>query len=194
MAKLTAGSIFPDYTVSTQFEDRTTIRRIAGGKPLMLVVLRYIGCTSCRYDVHMLLKNHERFAEKGVAVAVVMQSTPASIRSALRDEPLSFPIICDPECAIYQDLEIRPAASREEMLGDGEAARKFMKKREAVKALGFTHGEYEGIEEQLPAFFYIGGDMRVITAHYAKSIGDMPSAEEMLAMCGADPGAPGSPV
>ena len=48
MAKLSAGNIFPDYTVTTQFEDGTTISRIAGGKPLMLVVLRYIGCPSFR--------------------------------------------------------------------------------------------------------------------------------------------------
>ena len=75
MARLSAGSIFPDYTVSTQFEEETTIRRIAGGKPLMLVVLRYIGCPSCRYDVHMLQKNYEKFVEKGGSVAVVMQST-----------------------------------------------------------------------------------------------------------------------
>ena len=104
MAKLSAGNIFPDYTVTTQFEDGTTISRIAGGKPLMLVVLRYIGCPSCRYDVHMLQVNYERFAEKGVTVAVVMQSTPESIRAALKDEPLSFPIICDPEYKLYNDL------------------------------------------------------------------------------------------
>ena len=182
MAKISAGSIFPNYTVTTQFEDETTIADIAGGKPLMLVVLRYIGCPSCRYDVHMLQENYERFVEKGVSVAVVMQSTPESIRSALRDEPLSFPIICDPKYEIYNDLEIRPAESREEMLGGEEAARKFLKKREAIQALGYTHGEYEGIEEQLPAFFCMDGDLKVGLAHYAKGIGDMPTVEEMLAM------------
>ena len=182
MAKLFPGSTFPDYTVSTQFEDETTIRRIAGGKPLMLVVLRYIGCPSCRYDVHMLQENQDRFAEKGVSIAVIMQSTPESIRSALRDEPLSFPIICDPEYAIYNDLEIMPAKSREELLGGEEAVQKFMKKREAIQELGYTHGEYEGIEEQLPAFFYMDGNLKVLLAHYAKGIGDMPTAEEMLAL------------
>ncbi|MBR5382760.1 MAG: redoxin domain-containing protein [Clostridia bacterium] len=182
MAKLSAGSIFPDYTVTTQFEEATTISRIAGGKPLMLVVLRYIGCPSCRYDVHMLQINHEQFKKKGVSVAVVMQSTPESIRAALQDEPLSFPIICDPEYKLYNDLEIKPAGSREEMLGSEETLQKFRKKREAIRELGYTHGEYEGIEEQLPAFFYMNEKLEVITAHYAEGIGDMPTAEEMLAM------------
>ena len=184
MAKLYADSIFPNYTVSTQFEDVTTIRKIADGKPLMLVVLRYIGCPSCRYDVHMLQVNYERFVEKGVSIAVVMQSTPESIRTALQDEPLSFPIICDPAYRIYNDLEIQPAKNREEMLGGEEAVQKFMKKREAIQELGYTHGEYEGIEEQLPAFFYMDKELKVLTAHYAKGIGDMPTAEEMLKVPG----------
>ena len=57
-----------------------------------------------------------------------------------------------------------------------------MKKREDIQRLGYTHGEYEGIEEQLPAFFYMNENLKVLTAHYAKGIGDMPTVEEMLAM------------
>ncbi len=182
MAKLSEGDFFPDRTVSTQFEDATTIRRIADGKPLMLTVLRYIGCPSCRYDIHMLQINHEQFVRKGVSVAAVMQSTPESIRSALKDEPLSFPIICDPEYALYNALEIMPAESMEALLGSGAAAQKFMQKRESIRALGYAHGDYEGIEEQLPAFFLLDRDLKVKIAHYAKAIGDMPTVEEMLAL------------
>ena len=68
------------------------------------------------------------------------------------------------------------------MLGSEEVMKKFMKKREAIQELGFIHGEYEGIEEQLPAFFYMDEELKVLSAHYAKGIGDMPTAEEMLAM------------
>ncbi len=180
MPKLSAGDIFPDYTVSTQFEDGTTVRKIAGGKPLMLMVLRYIGCPSCRFDVHDLQVHYDQFVEKGLSIAVVMQSTPESIRTSLRDEPLSFPIICDPEYRIYNDLEILPAKDREEMLGSEEAIRKFRKKMEGIRELGYAHGEYEGIEEQLPAFFYMDADLKILTAHYARGIGDMPTAAEML--------------
>ena len=68
------------------------------------------------------------------------------------------------------------------MLGSEETLQKFRKKREAIHELGYTHGEFEGIEEQLPAFFYMNEKLKVITAHYAEGIGDMPTAEEMLAM------------
>ncbi len=182
MARLLTGDLFPDFTVTTQFENGTSIRKIAGGKPLMLVVLRYIGCPSCRYDVHMLQVNWDRFAQKGVSVAVVMQSTPESIKKALADEPLSFPIICDPEYRIYNALEVKPAASMKELAGGEASVAKFMTKRAAIAELGYAHGAYEGIEEQLPAFFYLDAGLKVLTAHYAEGIGDMPTAEEMLAL------------
>ena len=182
MARLVPGDSFPDFTVTTQFESETSISKIAGGRPLMLVVLRYIGCPSCRYDVHRLQVNWEKFVEKGVSVAVVMQSTPEMIRKALADEPLSFPIICDPEFKIYNTLEVKPAASMKELGGSEASMAKFMEKRAAIQELGYAHGEYEGIEEQLPAFFYMDADLKVLTAHYADGIGDMPTAEEMLKM------------
>lgn len=178
--RLTCGDLFPDLSVKTQYEDETSIRKIMDGQPLMLVVLRYIGCTSCRYDVHLMQKNYERFVEKGVKVAVVMQSPVETIRRDLKDEPLSFPIISDPEYTIYKTLEIQPAKDMAELIGPEEDKAKFMAKREGIAASGFTHGDYEGIEEQLPAFFYIDQDMTVKEAHYARSIGDMPTVEEML--------------
>jgi len=68
------------------------------------------------------------------------------------------------------------------MLGDEKAAKRLMNKFADIQKLGYTHGEYEGIEEQLPAFFYMDKDMKILSAHYAKGLGDMPTAEEMLAM------------
>ncbi len=179
--RLQTGNLFPDMTVTTQFDENINLTEIMQGQPLMLVVLRYIGCTSCRYDVHMIQKNYERFVKKGVKVAVVMQSPVSTIQRDLKDEPLSFPIISDPEYTIYQSLDIQPAKDMAELIGPEEDKAKFMAKREDIVASGFTHGDYEGIEEQLPAFFYIDADMTIKEAHYARSIGDMPTVEEMLA-------------
>ena len=53
-------------------------------------------------------------------------------------------------------------------------------KAEIINQLGIVHGEYEGNEEQRPAFFYIDGDMTVIEAHYGKYTSDMPLADEAL--------------
>jgi len=45
----------------------------------------------------------------------------------------------------------------------------------------YAHGDYEGNEEQAPAFFYVDKDMTVLEAHYARTIVDMPLADEALA-------------
>ncbi len=84
----------------------------------------------------------------------------------------------DPEQKIYQLLEIRPASSREEMI-EGVLDRLKEKGAKAREA-GFSHGDYEGNEQQLPAMFIVNEDGIVEYANYAKNIMDMPTVDEVL--------------
>ena len=179
MARLVKGDKFPNFTVNTAFENGLTIEKIVDGKPTMFMVLRYIGCTVCRYDVHVLTERYNEFVEKGVNVVVVMQSKPEIVQRDLAGGTLPFHLICDEAQEIYKTLEINAAANMQELLGDGMA--KLQEKGAKAAAAGFAHGDYEGIEEQLPAFFYVDSDLTVKEAHYAKSIMDMPTVDEMLA-------------
>ena len=177
--KLVKGDKFPNFTVNTAFENGLTIEKIVDGKPTMFMVLRYIGCTVCRYDVHVLTERYNEFVEKGVNVVVVMQSKPEIVQRDLAGDTLPFHLICDEAQEIYKTLEINAAANMQELLGDGMA--KLQEKGAKAAAAGFAHGDYEGIEEQLPAFFYVDSDLTVKEAHYAKGIMDMPTVDEMLA-------------
>ena len=179
MARLVKGDKFPNFTVNTAFENGLTIEKIVDGKPTMFMVLRYIGCTVCRYDVHMLTERYNEFTEKGVNVVVVMQSKPEIVQRDLAGGTLPFHLICDEAQEIYKTLEINAAASMPELLGD--AMPKLQEKGAKAAAAGFVHGDYEGIEEQLPAFFYVDADLTVKEAHYAKNIMDMPTVDDMLA-------------
>ena len=179
MARLVAGEKFPNFTVNTAFENGLTIEKIADGKPTMFCVLRYIGCTVCRYDVHVLTQRYNEFVEKGVNVVVVMQSKPEIVQRDLAGGTLPFHLICDEAQEIYKTLEINPAADMPSLLGDG--LEKLQAKRAKVVEAGFVHGDYEGVEEQLPAFFYVDADLTVKEAHYAKNLMDMPTVDEMLA-------------
>ena len=179
MAKLIVGDKMPNFPVQTAFENDLTIEKIVGGKPTMFMVLRYIGCTVCRYDVHMLTQRYQEFVDKGVNVAVVMQSTPEIVQRDLDGQTLPFHLICDSEQEIYKTLEIIPAGSMPELLGD--SLPKLQEKSAAAAAAGFAHGDYEGVEEQLPAFIYVDADMFVKEIHYGKTIMDMPTIDEMLA-------------
>ena len=44
---------------------------------------------------------------------------------------------------------------------------------------GIKHGEYEGIETQLPALFIVDNEMNVTFAHYGKAAGDVPDIEKI---------------
>jgi peroxiredoxin len=180
MTRLTKGNKMPDFTVNTANRKNIRISEIADGKPSMMIVLRYIGCPLCRLDVHMLNERYDEFINKGVTVFFVMQSKPESIRRDLKDSPVPFEIVCDDKLEIYKTLCIDPAKTKEELLGDGAA--KLAERKEKIEKLGIVHGENEGIEEQLPAFFYLDKDLNVKYSHYAENIVDMPTIDDMLAM------------
>lgn len=179
MAKLVKGDKFPNFTVDTAFENGLTIEKIVDGKPTMFMVLRYIGCTVCRYDVHVLTQRYQEFVDKGVNVVVVMQSTPDKVQRDLAGSTLPFYLICDSKQEIYKTLEINPASDMPSLVGEDMA--KLQEKGAKAARAGFKHGDYEGDEQQLPAFFFVDGDLTVKEAHYAKTIMDMPTVDDMLA-------------
>ncbi len=179
MSKLNKGDTFPNYDVVEAFKGKTTIADIMNHTPTMFVVLRYIGCTVCRYDVHLLIQRINEFKEKGVNVCVVMQSSSENVKKDIHDQPLPFSLICDTDMHIYNSLDIIPASSMEDLVGDMSI---LEEKAAKAKACGFEHGLYEGNEQQLPAFFYVDGNGKVIVAHYGTTITDMPTIDEMLEM------------
>jgi len=180
MAKLKAGDKMPNLTFDTAHETGKTVLESLRGKKTVFWVLRYIGCTVCRYDVHLIAGRYQEFLDKNAQVFVVMQSDRAHIQKDLADVQLPFDIICDPTMAIYKTLAIDPAGSMEELLGDSRA--RLQEKGAAARACGFAHGDYEGDEQQLPAMFIVEPDGTVAYAHYAKNIMDMPVVDEVLAL------------
>lgn len=178
MSKLSVGDHFPDFSVITSHAVNTCISSLADGQPVMILFLRYIGCTVCRMDVHDFIHAYAKFQEKGVGLLLVMQSKPEIVQRDLANEDLPFPIICDVSQDIYKELDVVPAKSMAELVGDGREA--MMNKLSAAKEAGFDHGDYEGNEQQLPAFFYLDKDLTVLDLHYAKNISDIPSPDELL--------------
>ena len=181
MARLVKGDIFPDFAVNTVYEKGLTIKDITGGKPTMFWFLRYMGCPPCRLDVHLLTQRKPDFDEKGVNLVVVMQSDPEIVKRDMIDAELPFHLICDTDQMLYKTLELgeRKPGWQDTMTEEDRA--KQLYKKEIIEKLGIVHGEYEGNEEQRPAFFYIDSDMTVIEAHYGKYTSDMPLADEALA-------------
>lgn len=144
-------------------------------------VLRYIGCTVCRLDIQEIAKKYDQFLEKNAKVYVVLQSDQAHVQKDLEDHPLPFEIICDPKMKFYEELDVRPAKNKLELAGN---VFQTVSKLRKTKKEGLEHGDYEGNELQLPALFIVSSDHKIQYAHYAKSISDMPSVEEVLQKLG----------
>lgn len=179
MAKLEIGQIMPDFEFVTPFTTGHTLAQTAAEAPkTALVFLRYWGCPLCQYDIHLLAQAHESLTAYGGQLFVVLQSDPAGLAEQLGTaDKLPFAIICDPEQKLYKEFVIEPAASMVKM-ADLKMVGKIMK----ASKLGIRHGAYEGDEQQLPAAFVVDGDRKVLYAHYAKSVSDMPDAAELAAL------------
>ena len=179
MTQIHTGDPFPQFTFDTAYEESLDSRSILKGKTVFWV-LRYIGCTVCRYDVHTIAQRYEEFTQKDAQVFVLMQSDAEHIRKDLEsnDTKLPFSIICDPSQKIYKLLDIRAVDSGKELLADrGDDLKEKVGK---ANELGFFHGDYEGNEYQLPALFIVDEDGMVTYAHYAQNLMDMPVVDEVL--------------
>lgn len=185
MAKLVRGDKFPNFTVDTVFgtdvKHGLTMEQLVDGKPTFIWFQRYIGCPPCRLDVHLLTQAYPQFVEKGCNVVVVMQSKPEIVLRDMNGQTLPFHLVCDPTESMYKELEIgsMDPDNKGEMTDEEKAKMAF--KIAGMKENGFEHGDYEGNERQLPAFFALDADMTVKQAHYARNIADMPLATEVLA-------------
>lgn len=176
MARLNVGDVFPNFTVDTSSKNQVTIQELVKQKTVFWVI-RYIGCTVCRYDVHLLAQKYGEIKTKGYELYVVMQSNQEHVQKDLKEASIPFDIICDPKMEIYNTLDIVPAKTQEELIGDLEALQAKGKK---AGECGFVHGDYEGDELQLPALFTVDENCKVTYAHYGKHITDMPSVDELV--------------
>ena len=78
---------------------------------------------------------------------------------------------------IYKTLEINPALSKDELAQDKEALKDKVTK---ARSLGFTHGDYEGDELQLPALLITDENLKLTYVHYGKDIMDMPTVDKLI--------------
>ena len=178
MAKLLQGDRFPALEAELLYAGKNVITDLFTEPKTVIWALRYIGCTVCRYDIHMAAKRYSEIQAKGAKIVFMLQSDKNLLQEELKDSPLPFDIICDPSMKLYQALDIEPAQSMEALVGDRLDDLKA--KGAAAAAAGFSHGKYEGNEQQLPAMFIVDKDGIVEKAIYAENIVGLPTLDELL--------------
>ena len=78
---------------------------------------------------------------------------------------------------LYKEFEIMPGKDAEELLGG--QLEKLKAKGAAAAEAGFSHGEYEGDELQLPAMFIVDKEGTIEYAKYAENIMYLPTIDEL---------------
>lgn len=173
--RITIGDVMEDFVVSTPYQEHISLSAAMEGCASVLYFLRYYGCTLCQMDMHTIASDYPRYKERGLKVFVVLQSAPETIRKQLSEDYEPFTVICDESLSLYQQLEIEPAKSKEELIGGCSAEKVAQAKR-----MGFTHGEYEGEEMQLPAVFVLDKNRKVLLSYYGSNAADIPAVDVVL--------------
>lgn len=173
--KLKIGDIIENFNYNTAYEENKNYFNDKKDKKEVLAFLRYYGCTVCQLDIMEFNQLYEEFKKLNTDVKIVLQSSPSIIKAADKDKKIAFEIICDPEQKLYKLFEVKAAENLEELISGN-----IKEKASEAKKIGFSHGEYEGNELQLPALFIIDEYNRVIYSKYAKDGADIPRAKEVL--------------
>ena len=175
MAKLTVGDKLPNFTFDTPYQKGLSMyEELKKAPKTALVFLRYYGCPFCQFDMHSYEVSYDQITASGYQFFVVLQSDPDKLKKTLAGHPLPFPIICDPQMKLYKELEIPDGT------GMTLAGPNTMTKAAAVKAAGYQHGDYEGIETQLPATFAVDQSGTVTYVHYAEFIDDSATDKQLI--------------
>ena len=86
---------------------------------------------------------------------MVLQSTPESIKTV--PVRYTFDIICDEKAVLYKQLGIEAVSDMKDAFGKlTEFKIKYLRSATDIK-----HGDYEGIEEQLPACFIVDSGLKI---------------------------------
>ncbi|MEE0955538.1 MAG: redoxin domain-containing protein [Eubacterium sp.] len=173
--KLAKGMKIPEFTYQApDGSEHALYDLIRSGQRTAIVFLRFYGCPFTQLDLRSYEEHYKEMTATSGQLLVVVQSGRELVREKLKKHPVSFPVACDPEGALYKLLDIFPAVSKEVMRGPHAD-----KKRAAATAAGIEHGVTDGIVEQLPAAFVVYRSGTVLQASYASFIDESVTAEQL---------------
>lgn len=165
------GSAAPDFQATDMFGRAIRLSDLRG-RPVLLSFMRYASCPMCNLRMRELVLAHERLSSEGLVMLVVFQSTADSMREYVGRHDAPFPLIPDPDMALYRLFEVeRSWAGLLAPSNVVHAVRAFSK--------GFAPGRIEGPFDRLPADFLIGTDGSIDLAFYARAAGEHVPLDEV---------------
>lgn len=146
----------------------------------LLSFFRYASCPLCNLRIQELIREHWRFAEKGIRILAVFQSPVERISHYVGNQSAHFPLIPDPDLKLYKLYGVETSWRGLAHAWTLGLPRVF----KAVITNGYLPGTVENELNRIPADFLIAPDGQLIDVYYGRDIGDHIPLERIFA--GAD--------
>lgn len=159
-----AGEVAPDFTATVWDGSSVKLSELRGSK-IWVAFFRYAGCPLCNLRMHDIDKRWAKEYQGRLKILAVFQSPRESIAEFMTEQPAPFPIIADPDQALYRLYGVEEGWWG--LLSLRLMADIFRAWRQSIR-----HGKSEGSETRIPADFLIDEDGIIRTAFYGKDIGD----------------------
>jgi peroxiredoxin len=178
--KARAGDAFPALELAATSGQLVTVPDPAGDH-VHLQLRRFAGCPICNLHLRSIVARHDEIRSAGIREVVVFHSTAAEL--AKHEAELPFPLIADPERALYRRLGVQrrpgsllsPRALGAAIAGEAAALTNHSTKRGALGPVKPTGGRLG-----LPAEFLIAPDGRITALNYGRHAYDQWTVDELL--------------
>ena len=177
--RLKPGATAPDFSVKDIHGQTHTLGDYRGEK-LMIAFFRYSGCPFCNLRVHDLTTAWPELESNGLKLLTFWQSTREDILAEVGGQQAPFPMIADPNKAIYRKYGVENHA-----LAPWKMLLKPKQAYQAIRSpyMGFkTKGE----RDLVPADFLLTPDLRIDQAYYGADIGDHMPLSQIRAWLSVD--------
>ena len=169
---LKVGDAAPKFEFTSQTGKKQKFPDDFSGKWVGIHFLRYIGCPLCLEKLNDLISNSQKYAEQGVEILAVVQSTEKRVKAYAEKKGVKFLLVPDRERKFYELYDVAIGG-----LGAFFAPQVTVATiRTTLK--GNFHGMPEGSELQKPASFIIDPQGKLAFEYYGKNIADLISEDK----------------
>lgn len=166
MTRLNKGELAPDFNAQDVTGKQIRLSAFRGRK-ILLSFFRYATCPFCTVRFVRLAQEMERYANSGLVVIGVFESSREYIMRYIGRRGLPFPIIADPDGELYAQYGVKKSMPGM-MLG-------MLRMPTLLRALldpDYRMANSGGSKTRIPADFLISGDRTIVESYYGRDIGD----------------------
>lgn len=164
---LQKGDRIPDFIREDIFGNTVQMSDYVG-KNTLLVFFRFASCPFCTVRFAQLVQNYKGYADKGLNIVAVFESSPEFIRRyATNKKNVPFPVIADLDGELYKLYNVKKS-----VIGAALGMFRIFKMLKGMIKRNFSMAVPDGSITRIPADFLIGPSLTIAESHYGSDIGD----------------------